>query len=81
MSQSEIELGFLNFPACGIVEIHTEYVENITTYHLKHQTLTVLKPEYIVTHKSFMLPLLSATPSKTEIRTSDSSLYKQTDKQ
>jgi len=44
LSQSETELRFLNFSACGIVEIHTEFVKNITTYHLKHQTLTVLKP-------------------------------------
>jgi len=81
LSRSEIEPKSLNFPACGILEIHTESVENLTTYHLRHQTLTVLKPEYKITHNSFLLPLLSATPSETEIRTSDSSLYRQTDKQ
>ena len=81
LSRSEIEPGFLNFPACGIVEIHTEFLENLTTYYLKHQTLIVLKPELKVTHNSFLLPLLRATPSKTEICTSDSSLYTQTDKQ
>jgi len=80
-SQSEIELRFLNFPACGIIEIHTDFVENITTYHLEHQSSTVLKPEYKVTHNSFLLPLLSAAPSKTEIRTGSSSLFTQTDKQ
>ena len=39
LSRSEIEPGFLNFPACGIVEIHTEFLENLTTYYLKHQIL------------------------------------------
>lgn len=59
MCWSEIEPRFLNFPAYGIVEIRTKSVENLTTYHLKHQTLTVLKPELNVTHNSFLLPLLA----------------------
>ena len=81
LSRSEIEPRFLNFPACDIVEICTESVQDFTTCHLKPKTFTVLNPELEVSHNSFLLPLLSATPSKTEIRTSDSSLYTQTDKQ
>jgi hypothetical protein len=45
-SRYEIEPSSLNFPACGTVEILTESVENITTFHLKHPKLKVLIPEH-----------------------------------